>query len=301
MTQSNRSGLPRLSLLPRVITVLMSLVLGVFLATPAHAADDTDAMLELSRDGVAYKLGSLTSVFADSHGFVPGESRDAKVWVHNVSSEAAYFSLAVANVGRTSSAILPQYLGLQAVATKGLADAPRLPGPGHCTVVLEKWPLKAGETMPMNLDLQLALQAPNATRNQVSDFELLFVMQGVDGGTLVSPCAAVSPTIPAGTSVGRAPMTGGTATSPEKIATLQSNGNNDAGTQYQNFGGANVRGALEGEERSVFSFSWLNRWSGNGLMHSNVAAVTRTPWPWLLALCAVMYTLISTRRRKKTR
>ncbi|MFQ4150491.1 hypothetical protein AAGW05_17700 [Arthrobacter sp. LAPM80] len=264
----------------------------MFLAAPAVAADGKETLLELSRDGVSYAPGTLQNVLDDSHGYIPGESRNGRLWVRNASKNAAYMSLAVVSKKQGSSATLPEYLSLEVATAKRRAAAKTLPGPGHCTTVFEKWTLSAGESLPLVLNLALALQAPNSTRNQNSTFDLVFVLQGIDGGRPVSGCAPLTTANPGGASLAVLPVSGGPAARAAQPGNLENSGEFEEKIAYA---------GTEMRSLPVLSPAPPQNWPVPELEHSNVVANIRSPWPWLVFLSACTYMLISFGRRRRTR
>ena len=250
-----------------VAAMACSAGLTVLVATPAVAENDHSTLLELSRDGVTYVPSRLHQVFESAPGFVPGESRQGRVWVRNASREDAYLSLAVVNTDSTHSEELPEHLSLQAATPQRSAIALSLPGSGECSQVIQKWTLKSGEAIPLTLDLSLDVQAPNSSKKQAATFNLMFVLQGIGGGRTASACSAVSTTdtveAVSDRSIGVAPLGG--------AAPLD----------------------LQDAQR-------VDEWSEAELLHSNVVANSRSPWPWLVTLSGAAYMLISLRRRRKT-
>ena len=272
-----------------------TLVFGVLMASPASADDPDGIFLELSRDGVHYAAGEVRDIFGSTNGYVPGESRPGTIWVRNASNENAHFSVAVANTDRGGEPVLPAYLEFSAATATTSSSAITLPSPGHCTPVLDGWALAAGESIRLNLNLNLALDAPNDTRNQASSFDVVFLLQGINAGQLVSPCADESNEPGAAVSLGRAPVTSDTATNPPINRSNISPGLGivDPSTLIMDYIATDASSVplppLDPNVSGPFNFR----------PQSNVVAINRTPWPLLTALSAGVYMVISFRRRRR--
>jgi len=260
--------------------------MGVVLAAPAVADDGNKTLLELSRDGVHFTTASIPSVFENSGSFVPGSSRAGTVWIRNSSHNAAQFSLGVENSGDATGSVLPEYLQLQAQSANRGPAAGLLPDPGNCAPVLEGWALAAGETIRLDLALNLALEAPNATRNQVSTFQLVFLLQGLDGGKPIVPCHSAYAVPAMDVSLGTVPVTGGTA----------------SGTRFTGAGEAvpSGQGETSAGPDGTPDAPYQAKLMPDPLLQSNVVANERSPWPWLVVLSAAAYMLVSLRRRRRT-
>ena len=239
---------------------LASAAAGLLLATPAAGDENKNVFLQLSHDGVHYTTTLASTLFRSSNGYVPGESRRDTIWVRNGGTDTAHLSFGVRNAGPATGSALSGYMRLQANAPGHEEVLATLPSNGACTPVINGWTLAVGQVIPLTLDLGLTLRAPNSTRNQESTFDLVFVLQEIDGGSPVSPCASAPKVSPEDASIGVRPVTGNTAP--------------------------------QGPQDS---------WPVAELPHSNVVANSRSPWPWLLTLSASAYTLISFRRRRRTR
>lgn len=274
----------------------------MLLATPALAADVPDILLELSHDGVDYSAESGQDIFTNPDGYVPGESRAGSIWVRNASSDAAQFSLGIMNPDAASASQLPAYLSLQVASSRGSANAPTFPAAGACSSVLEGWTIPEGEALQLNLDMELAVQAPNGTRNQTGNFGLVFVLQGLGGGTPVSPCAGspltlpgtALPTVPTdNVAVGTARLSGGTAQAAGTPGQPVTAGNAFAGADAVF---VPVEGGLDAAAQSPRP-RWSS-WIWSATEPSNVIANIRSPWPWIVCLSAGVYMAMSFRRRK---
>lgn len=247
----------------------------VLLSTPAHAADDSDTLLELGRDGVHYASEPLLTVFESGRGYVPGESRSGIVWVRNASSQSAQLSLGVANAGSGPESAMAGYLQLGAASPQWSTTAGIPSGAGHCTTMIEERNLAAGESLRIELDLAFDIKAPNSTRQQESHVDVVFLLQDYDGGRPVSPCASVTDARSAGASMGRAIFNSRTGTNSDVDTAAGDPGPQDDMNP----------GAMRAEAR------WPQ---------SNVEAISRSPWPWLLILSAGTYVGISLRRQRRT-
>lgn len=254
-----------------------TLALGLLLATPAVAADETGELLELSEDGVHFTSGQVR-VFKDTGGYVPGETRPGTVWIRNASSEDTRFSLAVVNTSPGLVSELPRYLELRAgTATQG-EGVTVLPGPGLCAPVGEERTLPAGGALQLDLNLTLLRQAPNSTRDQQSSFDLIFLLQGGEAGSGVQLCADSSVLAGTDASMGRAPL----MTGPASVVLAE--------------GDATALAAAEPPQQAGPGSH--EPWTG--LPQSNVVAIIRSPWPWLFALSAGAYMAMSFWRRRRT-
>ncbi|WP_104091137.1 hypothetical protein [Arthrobacter sp. GMC3] len=280
-----RGSLARLAMALTAATA----VTAMLLAAPASANEETGTLLELSGDGVHYSTGLVAGILGDTSGFVPGESRHGTIWVRNASGGATVLSVGVGNTDRIDSAVLPAYLQLQAHSGHRSTNLGALPGPGACSPFVEDWALAPGETLRLDLGLTLVLQAPNATRNQKSNFDLVFLLQGDDGGQTVNACGAGTGSLPADVSASFAPITGGTAGAPAV-------GNVIAGSAGDSVS-PDDPGNLEQGPRDQAGPE--REWSVAPLLQSNVEANDRSPWPWLLILSAGTYMVISLRRRTR--
>ena len=251
-----------------------TVALGLLLAAPAIADDDSGNLLELSQDGVHFTSGQI-QLFNHSSGYVPGETRPGTVWIRNASRENTSFSLAVSNTNQGRASELPRYLELSATTATHGSGTTTLPGPGLCTPVVEGWTLPAGEALQLDLNLTLLRQAPNATRNQQSSFDLLFLLQGIDGGEAVAPCADSGALPATGASMSRAPLT----TGPAAVEAA-------AGTALAALPPQQPLPGIRGPWGTV--------------PQSNVVPIERSPWPWLFVLGAGAYMVTSFRRRRRT-
>ncbi|MFC8302276.1 hypothetical protein ACFUCV_01165 [Specibacter sp. NPDC057265] len=281
-----------------------TMALAMLLAPPALAADGQKIALELSHDGVNYSPGTVQDIFANTGGYVPGESRTGTIWVRNASADAAQFSLGIVNPDTAFGSALPAYLNLHVSSGRGSANASAFPAAGACEPVLQGWTMAGGEALQLELDMGLALQAPNATRNQASTFGLVFVLQGIGGGTHISPCAGAPTTLPGtalpavpadNVAVGTVPLPGGTAQAAGSSTQLLTGGSALAGADAA-FLPVNEDGVdpVPQSPRSAWR-SWL--W--NTTEQSNVVANIRSPWPWIAFLSAGAYMAMSFRRRKR--
>ncbi len=240
-----------------------SVVTGLLLAVPAAGAENKHDFLQLSNDCVNYNTSLAPTLFRSTNAYVPGESRRDTIWVRNGGTDTAHFSLGVRNTGQATGGVLPGYLRLQASAPGHEEALATLPSNRGCTPVVNGWTLAPGHVRLLTLDLDLALQTPNSTRNQGSTFDLFLLLQGIDGGRPVTPCAAAHMANPVGASIDVLPVT-------------------DHG------------------EASRLQPNPQDGWPVAELAHSNVVANSRSPWPWLLTLSASAHMLISFWRRRKT-
>lgn len=276
------------------------IAVGMLLATPATADEGNGILLELSRDGVNFTSGTVSDIFALSSGMVPGESRRGTVWVRNASSDAARFSLAVDNTGTSLSPVLPDFLSLEAASLGSRASMGSLPGTGNCGLVIDGWALAGGNTLQLDMNLNLALAAPNATRNQESTFELVFLLQGISNGSAVSACATPD-VLPETVAIGTASVMSGTT--PGTVGTTSSGGTVNGRPRIIAGNAVDVLvlpadGAALATEPTVESDMKYTEVL-TALAASNVESNSRTPWPWLLVLSAATYMAISMRRRRK--
>lgn len=267
------AGKPNIPPLWRGLAAVACSAMAVVLSTPAHAANDSVPLLELSSDGVHFEQERPLPVFASTKGYVPGEARSGVVWVRNASSQPSQFSLAVTNTGSGQDSAMANYLQLAAVTPGWNATAGIPVGAGDCTALVEDWKIPAGESLRIDLELGFQLTAPNSTRHQESNAEVLFLLQDHDGGVPVSPCAPT--TAIAAASMGRVTINSSTEQN-QALAAIAELPEVQAETQ-QDF----LRQQVQGPQ-------------------SNVVATSRSPWPWLLILSAVAYMGISLRRQKRT-
>lgn len=269
------------------------IAIGILMAAPATGAENKSDLLQLSRDGVHFATTSPPTLFRSNNGYVPGESRHETVWVRNGSAGTMRLSLGVRHTGASVEDILPGYLRLQATAQGQRAETAILPSPGGCAPVIHDWSLAAGEVLPLTLDLSLQVEAPNPTRNQHADFDLVFVLQESGAGPMVGPCsrtagsslvagAVVSVGI-AGAVAGRAPGTGAAD-------------DGDLNNEAQFVAGRNPQQSrLHELQDKPWPLPLMHQ------LQSNVEAIVRTPWPWLALLGAGLYEVTLTRRRRRTR
>lgn len=281
-----------------------AVVAAMLLATPAMADNADDVLLQLSRDGVHYTSETVSNIFEQSSGMVPGGSRQGSVWVRNASDEAASFSLAVKNTGTSLSPILPEFLGFAAASQDRTASVNSLPDPGDCSVLIDGWTLSGDESLHLTMNLNLALAAPNATRNQESTFELMFVLQGIDGGSSVSACDAPE-ALPGDVSLGSTPLMTGTTALRDETMSGGSDPNNDlSAASIGTADGApavllGMPDAVTEDSEEAGDSGVTHRGKLRALAASNVESNSRTPWPWLLVLSAATYMAISMRRRRQ--
>ncbi|ALE91537.1 hypothetical protein AOC05_02915 [Arthrobacter alpinus] len=268
-----------------------TVAMGMILAAPAAADDDSGTLLELSRDGIHFTAGTVPDIFNNTSGYVPGESRVGTVWVRNASRDDGHFSLGVKNTSVVGSSTLPAYLHMQAATLNHRGATGVLPDSGSCKPVVDGWTLTGGETIRLDLGLSLDWEAPNSTRNQVSDFELIFVLQGLDGGRLVTPCSGALEVSPAAVSVGTVAITGGTA-----------GGSQFTGAQAATAADAGEADISAGRDAEQLPLGQPDaKLPLDALLQSNVAANVRSAWPWLVLISAGAYMVISLRRRRRTR
>lgn len=278
-----------------------SVAFGLLLAPPAHALDGAEVLLELSHDGVNYSPGTVQDIFPSTGGYVPGESRAGAVWVRNGSADAAQLSLGIVNADPISSSMLPEYLSLQLAAGSASGSADTFPTAGNCHPVIEGWLMAAGEALRLDLTMGLGLDAPNATRNQESNFNLVFVVQGMGGGQPVSPCAGSLAAVPGmalpaeladGVSVGTAGIYGATAqVSGTSTPVFGHNGMGMAAN------GTLPPGGVGAAPEPAPLLEWA--WPWDGVEQSNVVANIRSPWPWIAVLSAGAYMAMSYRSRRR--
>lgn len=267
------AGNPTVRSLRRSLAVAAgSAMVALLLCTPVHAADDSAPLLELSRDGVHYAPERLVAVFGSTAGYVPGESRSGVVWVRNASSRTSHFSLAVANTGPGSDSAMAGYLQLGAASPQWSATAGIPSRAGACTALVDGWKLAGGDSLRIELDLAFDVTAPNSTRHQESHADVLFLLQDLEGGRSVSPCAI--DTRAGGTSMGAATINSSTEAN-QSFATAAG----QPGPQEEMAPGA-MRPEAQGPQ-------------------SNVVAISRSPWPWLMILSSGTYMGISLRRQRR--
>lgn len=299
---------PRYAMSARVpLTVALTagtVAMGILLATPAVAADGADILLELSHDGVHYSPGTVQDIFSNTGGYVPGESRPGTVWIRNASPDAAQFSLGIANTDSASGSELPPYLSLQVASGAKKASAMAFPGAGGCDPMIEGWVMSGGESLRLDLDMGLELRAPNATRNQESNFDLRFVLQGIGGGAPVSPCAGRPVPLPNtalptdsedNVSVGTAKISSATAqqTGASAQASRRISAGIRTGAGFAPVTGTGFVAVPEPEQDREPGWPW------EATPQSNVVANVRSAWPWIAALSAGAYMVMTFRRRKR--
>lgn len=255
----------RLSLAVAAATMLAVLVPSA----PGLAADDPKARLELSRDGIHYAAERLLSVFEAGQGYVPGESRTATIWVRNTSNQARQLSLGVTTTDAASALASHLQLGAAAPGWSGTTAIPSVAG--HCTTMMEHQEVAGGQSLPIELNLSFDIKAPNTTRQQVGNFELVFLLQDIAGGHPVSPCAAAKDSRGSGASMGSASVEAGTDPAPVQ---------------------APANPAM-GQETDAMR-------PATAMPQSNVVITSHSPWPWLLVLSAGTYAGISLRSRRRT-
>lgn len=248
-------------------------ILTLSLSSPALAADGADPLLELSMDGIHFAPKNLPNVLAMGGGIVPGESRTGRIWVRNSGSQTAQFSLAVRNMTAGSSAGLTTHLQLDAGAPPWNVTTNIPPNFGQCSAMVVDRKLSAGEAVPIELDLTFSSAAPNATRKLKSSFDVVFLLQDLDGGVLVSPCALPSVAQSGGALAGRVTV------------------------------GSDVWAPSEGTSDSIPSereepLMSVAPWSADATPQSNVVAISRSPWPWLALVGAGAYVGVSLRRNR---
>jgi len=200
--QAPRGARAGLALLGAGALAAMSLA-----AAPAAHADPD--FLQISHDGSSFAGSASQSVFPEGLLLIPGTVETGSFWVRNNSSEPAYLSLAVAGSG-----IAPELAGyLELRSRTGAGDeAAALPGNQSCSDLGSPVLLPAGAAGRVDLSAGLVLDAPNATMNQQSTFDVLLLLDAAGGR---SACQA--PAIPeAGV-----PAPGGPAAQPSGIDTVQ--------------------------------------------------------------------------------
>lgn len=290
---------------PLTVAITVGTVaIGMLLATPAMAADGTDSLLELSHDGVHYSPGAVQDIFTNTGGYVPGESRPGRVWIRNASADAAQLSLGIVNTDPASGSELPPYLNLQIASGAVSARAEGFPDAGRCHPMIEGWVVPGGESLRLDLNMGLELKAPNATRNQEANFDLLFVLQGTGGGTPVSPCTGAP--LPLPNTAPPADSTDNVSVGTARIssATTQQTGTSARVLSRVNAGTGAESGFLPGTGTGVEEVPWPEQdpepgWLWEATPQSNVVANIRSAWPWIAALSAGAYMVMTIRRPKR--
>ncbi|MDJ0314002.1 hypothetical protein [Arthrobacter sp. H35-D1] len=277
-----------------------SVVTGLLLAAPAAGTENKNDFLQLSNDGMNYNTTLAPTLFRSTNAYVPGESRRDTIWVRNGGRDTAHFSFGVRSTGQATGDTLPGYMRLQASAPGHEEALAALPSKRGCTPVVNGWTLAAGHVLLLTLDLDLALQAPNSTRKQDSTFDLVFVLQGIDGGQPVSPCTALPMATLESASIGILPVAGGTAEANSKLPNLLTDAETGALIHDAESGMVASYAATDHGRAPRLRANSRDAWLVAELPHSNVVANSRSPWPWLLTLSASAYVLISLRRRRRT-
>lgn len=183
-------------------------VLAALSLAGAPAASAAGDNLQFSLDGQQFETTLASPVFAESFVYVPGSTSSAALWVRNNSPEPAALSSAAVMV--RSDPELAGYLGLQTGLQPDPASRAVLGGQGSCTDVGRSWNIEAGGNVKLDFTADLALEAPNETRNRSAEFDIVFVLESGAAGTGPrSVCAALgsTPGEPGGTGN---PQTGGT-------------------------------------------------------------------------------------------
>jgi hypothetical protein len=195
--------------------------LALVLASVPAAGRAEEPGLQFSMDGAAYAQTLPKPVFGAITGYVPGSVTSAPVWVRNTATEDALLS--VAAVTGPADAELAGQLGLELETTGRSTGRRPLGGTGTCTDLAVGWALHTGESMRLDLRLDLDPGAPNAVRRQQAGFGLLFLLHGNEGtaprpactggGTLLPgiPDPAPSASAPPAAAGHRAPAGGGLA------------------------------------------------------------------------------------------
>lgn len=282
------------------MAAVASIALGIVFAGPVHAADKKNELLQLSSDGVNFGTDAMPTMFRSTKGYVPGESRRGIIWVRNASNQSAYLSLAVRNAGTATTSFLPAHLRLQAQSPGHGATAATLPSPGACTPVIDGWTVAGGAVLPLTLDLGLALDSPNTTRNQSADFTLTVVLQEQGPGQRVNSCARIPDSLPAGDGVESiiidgsttGTSTGGTVGTGVDEDSLGSNGADAGNADSLASPGRNQ--APSGEETLPDAIPLSHQ------LQSNVEATTYNPWTWIALISGCVYMFVISRKRSKT-
>lgn len=152
-------------------------------APSAGAAGD---YLQVSPDGSRYGSTLPGPVFNASVDYVPGAGQNATIWVRNNSAESARLSSAAVVI--RSDPELNGYLGLATASGSDAASRTALGMQGSCSDLPATWNLGSGEAVALTFEVDLALDAPNATRNREAEFDLLFYLEPTSAG--LAPRAA---------------------------------------------------------------------------------------------------------------
>lgn len=293
----SRAGSVRLA----AMAAVASIALGTVFAGLVHAADKKNELLQLSSDGVNFGTDAVPTMFRSTKGYVPGESRRGIIWVRNASNHSAYLSLAVRNAGSATTFVLPGHLRLQAQSPGHSATAATLPSPGACAPVIDGWTVAGGAVLPLTLDLGLALDSPNTTRNQTADFTLTVVLQEQGPGQRLNSCAGTPDSLPAGDGVASIIIVGGTSGTPTggTVGTrvgedaLRSNGADAGNADLLAEPGRNQ--APSGNEALPDAIPLSHQ------LQSNVEATTYNPWTWIALISGCLYMFAIFRKRSTTK
>lgn len=269
---------------------------GMLLAVPSTGAESKSDLLLLSRDGVHFATTSPATLFRSDNGYVPGESRQDTLWIRNGSTGTMRLSLGVRHTGASIEDILPRYLRLQATAQVRGTEPVVLPAAGGCTTLIHDRALAAGAVLPLTLDLSLQVEAPNPTKNQQADFDLIFVLQESGVGHMVVPCSYNAGSLPVAGAVASVAIAGGTAGAMAgRTPATGRVGDGEPGNEEQFAAGLNPNQAGAQPLRDT-----AEAWPLLYQLQSNVEANVRSPWPWLVLLGAGVYAITLTWRRSRT-
>lgn len=174
---------------PAVFALIGATLAPVFFAPPA-AAQASDSNLQLSSDGVNYGRSISAPVLGPISGYVPGSASSADIWVRNTASDSAFLS--VAALVMESDAEMATNLGLRIESSLGSTARTPLSGPGSCSDLAVDWPVAAGESVRLTVNLDLDTDAPNATRRTSTELAFRFLLEDQDGSSRRGACASTS-------------------------------------------------------------------------------------------------------------
>lgn len=181
---------------------------GCFIGAPSAAA--AGDYLQFSTDGRTYSSGMSGPVFQESIVHIPGSSAQADLWVRNNSEEPAVLTSAAWIV--RSDPEMTGHVGLQGGQGRDLSERLSFGDEGTCTDIRQTWELAPAQDVKLSFVVDMALEAPNETRNREAQFDLVFLLEPrVTGVSSRSACAAVGvlPSVPGSPGVPAPPVSMG--------------------------------------------------------------------------------------------
>lgn len=166
----------------------LGVILAIAAAEPAAAADE----LQVSSDGATYSDALSSPLFAGLPLLVPNDSEAASFFVRNTGPSPAYLAVTVANPAWTDDD-LADALTLGASAPGNPGKTAVLSAATDCTVLLEGYPLEAGQAVKVTMTVAIGDLAGTAGQNAIASMDARLILTET-GGLPAGPACATPPT-----------------------------------------------------------------------------------------------------------